>query len=372
MVHGQAEKAIATAQKVRRVAELAGKAFVGRDEAIHMLSIATITGEHAIMVGPKGTAKSSLARFFCQNMGKSFFRRLLNPDTTREDLVGPLDPSALRDGRWERRWAGLAETDFAFLDEVGRASNQVLNMLLDVMEERRVASGNEDREIPLHLVVGATNTLISHDDTGALWDRFTFRCCVDYVTTTSHFTRMLSADGLVDGATAVEISSEELENMRRVCKKMAKNPSQAVLEAVVDLWQKSVEVVDEPISDRRWQRLLIAAAGEALYCGRTEIIVQDLRVGIWVLWSDDTEREAIVILVRDVADKEGKELRETSDMVAQLEAQALNADTLEKKSIIYTRADQTLVHKVTKHLTSKGNVAEWENLKTRLETLKNL
>jgi len=60
---------------------------------------------------------------------------VLNPDITREDLVGPLDP-AVRNGEWRRKWSKFATRDIAFLDEIWKASPQVANMLLDGLEER--------------------------------------------------------------------------------------------------------------------------------------------------------------------------------------------------------------------------------------------
>jgi len=40
--------------------------FLGKDEVIRLLLIAAIAGEHAVLIGPPGTAKSALIRTFAR------------------------------------------------------------------------------------------------------------------------------------------------------------------------------------------------------------------------------------------------------------------------------------------------------------------
>ena len=87
------------------------------------VAVALAAAEHVFVYGPPGTAKSSLLRCFASGIGGKFFRILLNPDITREDLVGPLDPQAIQQGEWRRKWSKFATCDLALLDEVWKAQS---------------------------------------------------------------------------------------------------------------------------------------------------------------------------------------------------------------------------------------------------------
>jgi MoxR-like ATPase len=54
-------------------------------------------------------------------IGGMFFRILLNPDITREDLAGPLDPQAIQQGEWQRKWSKFAACDLTLLDEAWKS-----------------------------------------------------------------------------------------------------------------------------------------------------------------------------------------------------------------------------------------------------------
>lgn len=318
-----ANAALKTAAKVRQIGNEARKVFIDREELIGAIECGMVAGEHLIVLGPPGTGKSACIRFFAESAGLGFFRRVLNPDTPREDLVGPIDPMALQQGRWDRAWTGLATCDVAFLDEIGKASSQVVNMLLDAMEERRVTSGNIDRPIPLHLVISASNETI--DESPAMWDRFSLRLVVHRLSEASDFARLLSdAWGALTWAD-IPVDAADLRTTRAECYRMAAEAkdSPAMMRALVKMWQGIGDVTSEPVSDRRWMRLLVVSAARALIGGRTEIVPGDLQVAKWVLWSDLDDILPIEAFIREILDEEMKELKTAASLVDELEALAV-------------------------------------------------
>ena len=142
---------------LRQLRDQVASQFVARAEMAEAVAVALAAGEHVFVYGPPGTAKSSVLRCFASGIGGKFFRIVLNPDITREDLVGPLDPAAVRNGEWRRKWSKFATADIAFLDEIWKASPQVANMLLDGLEERLLTDGDQDLPIPLISAVAASN-----------------------------------------------------------------------------------------------------------------------------------------------------------------------------------------------------------------------
>lgn len=355
--------ALAGAAKIASVAAQARAAFIDRESAIAALTAAICSGEHMIILGPPGTAKSKLVTFFSDALRLSTFRRVLNPDTTREDLVGPIDPTGLRStpAVWDRCWAGLATSDFAFLDEVGKASNQVLNMLLDAMEERRVTSGNIDRPIPLHIAVGASNETLS-DDVSAIWDRFSVRVVVGYLSSAGSLVRLLTDSN--QAPIPVQVTADELEAMRTEARAMAARPSQPVVEMLVKLWSRLASITNDRVSDRRWKKVLTVAAGRALSHGRTEIEPADLMVAEDMLWSRVDDLRAVQAFVRDTVDEELADIQANQILVDELINAAAGARTLEDKSRVMFRSRRLL-----RDISGRNGRPEWEALREELRTV---
>src|SRR5690606_31429669 len=51
--------------------------FLGKEEIIRLLFISAVAGEHMVMVGPPGTAKSALVRSFADTIDARYYDYLL-------------------------------------------------------------------------------------------------------------------------------------------------------------------------------------------------------------------------------------------------------------------------------------------------------
>ena len=72
--------------------------FLGKDEVIRLLLVATLAGEHAVLIGPPGTAKSALIRTFARLMHARYFEYLLTRFTEPNEIFGPVDIGAVPRG----------------------------------------------------------------------------------------------------------------------------------------------------------------------------------------------------------------------------------------------------------------------------------
>src|SRR5690606_19270215 len=131
-------------------------------------------------------AKSAIVHWMAKTLGLDYFWPLLNPDTLREHLMIPISLKSLQEDRWERNWANLAVSDIAFTDEVGKASGQVLNLLLNVMEVRRF----NGYDLPLHCLIGAS-TVTLNGEVEALCDRFAIRLSLNPIQDLENFRAMV-------------------------------------------------------------------------------------------------------------------------------------------------------------------------------------
>jgi MoxR-like ATPase len=149
---------------------------VERGEDARLVVLAMITGEHILLLGSPGTAKSVLGQRLATLCNGKFFQRLLTRFTTPEELFGPLSLKSLEQDEYRRCTTGFLPTaDIAFLDEIFKANSAILNTLLTILNERKFDNAGGRETCPIRCVVGASNELPESDDLVALFDRFLIR-----------------------------------------------------------------------------------------------------------------------------------------------------------------------------------------------------
>ena len=132
--------------------------FVARDRQVDLAILCAITREPLLLVGPPGTAKSDLVVKFTQSLGlgeSDYFEYMLTKFTEPSEILGPIDISLLKEGRYVRRTKGmLPECRVAFLDEIFKSNSAILNSLLHVINERKFTNGSQVIEVPLMTIFG--------------------------------------------------------------------------------------------------------------------------------------------------------------------------------------------------------------------------
>lgn len=170
----------ATAVAIRDALTHASRGLVEREALLETVMLAAVAGEHVLVIGPPGTAKSEAVRRVARATGARYFEYLLGRFTEPSEIFGPIDLRRLRDGVVETETAGmLPEAEFAFLDEVFRGSTAILNTLLGILNERVFRRGHSHAACPLRVCVGASNSLPDDDSLAAFADRFLVRVFVD-------------------------------------------------------------------------------------------------------------------------------------------------------------------------------------------------
>ena len=171
-----------SARAVRAALDAAARGLVERAVLVDLVALAAVAGEHVLVIGPPGTAKSHAVRRVAGALGGRYFEYLLGRFTEPSELVGPVDLRRLREGVVETETRGmLPEAEVAFLDEVFLGSTAILNTLLAILNERRFRRGHTDVAVPLRVCVGAANRMPDDDALAAFADRFLLRCFVEPV-----------------------------------------------------------------------------------------------------------------------------------------------------------------------------------------------
>jgi len=273
--------------------------YVERSETIEPLVAAVIARRHVVLIGPPGTAKSSLVRDLATGLGGlRFFSWLLTEFSVPEELFGPLDISALEQGQYRRLTAGkLPNAELAFIDEVFKAGPAILNTLLSVMQERLFYNDGQPTPVPLVSLIGASNeTPTGEQELEALWDRFTVRLQVGYIQEPGNFVRMLT--GSTGNATQV-LSRADLAAAQEAAAQVS------VPGAVLDMTVQLRQVLSDHgivASDRRYKESLDLLRAVAFLDGRDEVIEDDLLILQHVLWHDPSQAAEVARLVFAVAE----------------------------------------------------------------------
>src|SRR5512147_1013035 len=170
--------------------------LIERRREVRLALLAALAGEHTLLVGPPGTAKSELARrLHLAFADASYFERLLTRFSVPEELFGPLSISALEQDRYERQTAGyLPQASIAFIDEVFKANSAILNALLTLLNERKFDNGAGRELCPLISVIGATNEVPAGEVAEAFFDRFLMRLPVGPVSAEG-FRELMALEG---------------------------------------------------------------------------------------------------------------------------------------------------------------------------------
>jgi MoxR-like ATPase len=157
--------------------------FVGRENEITAILASLVSGEPVILVGEPGTAKTALIETLSKLINAKYFYYLLTKFTEPDELLGPLDINALREGRYVRITKNrLPEAEIVFLDEIFKASSAVRNILLDIILNKRYLNGGEYHKLPMLALYTASNEISTDEEDQAFYDRLVIRAfvkCVD-------------------------------------------------------------------------------------------------------------------------------------------------------------------------------------------------
>ena len=154
--------------------------LIERETLVELIALAAVAGEHVLIVGAPGTAKSEAVRRMAQATGGNYFEYLLGRFTEPSEIFGPVDLRKLKEGIVETETSGmLPEAEIAFLDEIFLGSTAILNTLLGILNERVYRRGHTRMQCPLRVCVGASNSLPDDESLAAFADRFLVRLFVE-------------------------------------------------------------------------------------------------------------------------------------------------------------------------------------------------
>ena len=265
----------ALSDKLKGVFDYLNERFLDKQEIIRLLIVSTLASEHALIVGPPGTAKSALIRMFSNLLESQYFEYLLTRFTEPNELFGPVDIGEFRQGRYKRRTEKmLPEAEIVFLDEIFKSNSAILNSLLMMINERLFTNGSEVQKIPLLSVFAASNEVPNDDNLTAIFDRFLIRVRSENLNS-YHFHELLSRGKKVEkekssnATLPAMVSAKELRHAQSKLLEWVNFTDDFLAKYKGLIFQIRSEGIS--MSDRRVVKLLKLFAASAMFEGRQDV-----------------------------------------------------------------------------------------------------
>ena len=290
-------------QRLQQAGTVLQGQFIGKDEVIRLLLVAVIAGEHAVLIGPPGTAKSALIRALSQLLQARYFEYLLTRFTEPNELFGPVDIAAFREGTYRRNTTGmLPEAEIVFLDEIFKSNSAILNALLTLLNERRIVVGGQAFRCPLISVFGASNEVPNDETLNAVFDRFLLRIRSDNLDA-YHFSDLLSRGiehelrQMANQRMQPMVSSQELQQLSASVGQRMRFDEAFLSTYKGVVFQIRAEGVS--LSDRRVVKLLKLFAANAFLDGRQVADASDLFV-LKHIWNNGDQASVLEAILQPV------------------------------------------------------------------------
>lgn len=279
--------------RLRQLRDALLTGLVERDLPVRLALIASLAGEHLLMVGPPGTAKSLIARrLHLAFSDSSYFERLLTRFTVPEELFGPLSIKGLEEDRYERLTEKYLPTaSIAFLDEIFKANSAILNSLLTLLNEREFDNGTRRDKTPLIAVIGASNELPESEELDALFDRFLLRVHVGSVSKEG-FASLIGLRGHAapDVPESLKLTDADLVAIQAAADEVDVPDDVVALLGALREWCAAEGI---QVSDRRWRKIVKLLQVSALTNERKAVSIWDCWLLQHCLWNKAEDRQKI-------------------------------------------------------------------------------
>ncbi|HTM19461.1 MAG TPA: AAA family ATPase [Kofleriaceae bacterium] len=291
----------------QQIARVLNTHFLDKQEIIRLLIISAVAGEHMVIVGPPGTAKSALIREFARLLDARYFEYLLTRFTEPNELFGPVDIKEFREGRYTRRTENtLPEAEIVFLDEIFKSNSAILNSLLHIINERKFSNGPQVVGVPLISMYAASNEVPNDESLGAMFDRFLLRVLSGNLDS-YHFHELMTR-GVAnevrtmtgrDGLMKPIITARDLVALQRHFDRFMAFPEDFMAKYKGLIFQIRSEGIT--VSDRRAVKLLKLFAASAVFDGRTQVTDGDFFI-LRHIWNNLDQAELLEEIVNPVVD----------------------------------------------------------------------
>lgn len=326
-----------THDKFRAIISEVNNQFIDRRDMIEAITVSIAGKLNSLSIAPPGCAKTAIGEDVMSRInGADVFDVSISMSMSDQFLVGPIDVATYREkGYMIRSGKGyIQESDYARIEEVGRAQKALGAYLLPLLNERKFHEANDGGRktvvTPLRSVYSTSNSFLVEPDgsmeNAALNDRFHMKVVADRITDKDSFLRLLALDEFTQ-VNRTTVTHEELAHVQDHIV-----PGISVDDDVrAKLFTMKRTLAGERImpSDRQWRAIITAAKAAAWIRGGDKVTHRDLRVARYMVWEFEDQMQTATDIVNELAGNEppivieSRKLREA--IMAEMEESAESA-----------------------------------------------
>ena len=263
-----------------------GKVIIGQHEVIERALIAVFTGNHALIEGVPGVAKTLLVRTLAHVLGCAFARIQFTPDLMPADITGTNVFNLQRNEFSLIK--GPIFTSFLLADEINRAPAKTQSALLQAMQERCVTIDRDTHTLPPNFAVFATQNPIEYEGTYPLpeaqKDRFMLKITMgspgrdeELLLAQRTMTKEAPEAMLASGEVKAVVKAEDLVALREQLGLVVMRDELTAYLVDIVRATRSHESVLVGAGPRATQSLIMAARAYAAISGRDFVTPDDIK-----------------------------------------------------------------------------------------------
>lgn len=278
--------------RTRALREEVAKAIVGQERVVEDVLLGLYCGEHVLLTGVPGLAKTLLIRSLAEALDLDFKRIQFTPDLMPADITGTeiIQDDPVKGTRALKFMPGPVFTNLLLADEINRTPPKTQAAMLQTMQEREVTVGRETMPLPKPFHVFATQNPIEMEGTyqlpEAATDRFMLSVSIHYPEPAQEVEMVRRTTGTVRPALEKVMNGDDLLAIQRLVR--AVPVSDEVIRFAVDLvgstrpdGPRATEQVKRFVrwgaGPRASQYLILGAKGRAAMIGKPCADVEDVR-----------------------------------------------------------------------------------------------
>ena len=267
-------------ERIDALTQNLARTIVCKHEAIRLVIVALLGGDHALLEDVPGVGKTLLAKSLARSVDGKFQRLQCTPDLLPTDITGT--------NIWNPKSGeftflqGPVFANVLLADEINRATPRTQSALLEVMEEHQVTVDGVSRLVPQPFFVIATQNPIEYQGTFPLpeaqMDRFMLSLSLGYP---SESEELQMLQNLQAGFKVADlqpcITLEEVQALRQACSQVTVEASlqQYILELVRTTRQD--QEITLGVSPRGTVALQKASQALAFILGREYALPDDVK-----------------------------------------------------------------------------------------------
>ena len=266
--------------------------LIERDQLVRLTILALFSKSHMFLIGERGVAKSLTIRIISNLVEKTKYWELqVGIDTETKQLFGEKKVAENGTVYYEAKNT-ILDAEIVFLDEMFKAKNEVLNMLLQIMVDRYYTTGDGRMiKVPLIMLCGASNEYPTGEFAEPYLDRLLFWYKVDRIKKHENREKFFNFNFNTNSIEKPIFTKDEIDYVYAQATKKIKTPK-----IILDLFN---EIVDNLIlqgvktSDRKFLNIMKTMKVCVLLNERDSLDYSDMFLFLFTAWHNDVEQRKV-------------------------------------------------------------------------------